>query len=40
MARTISRKSLVKDSEAKPLGKSPTGGKTLGLDPETRFYEL
>ena len=40
MENTISKKSLVKASEAKPLGKTPPGDKTLGLEPETLFHNI
>ena len=38
--KTISKKSSVKYSAAKPLGKPLPGYKTLGLDPNTRFYSI
>ena len=40
MAKNISKKVSVKDSSAKTLGKTPPGDKTLGLDPEIRFYAI
>ena len=40
MANTISDKSSVKASEAKPSGKPPPGDKTFGLDPAIRFYSI
>ena len=40
MAKIISKKILVKESEAKPLGKPPPGNKNLGIDPEIRFYAM
>ena len=40
MAKTISRKSSVKASAAKPPGKPLPGDKTLVIEPEIRFYEL
>ena len=40
MAKTISKKISVKDSSAKPLGKPPTGDKTLGIEPEIHFYAI
>ena len=39
MAKNISRKSSVKASSAKPLGKPLTRDKTLGLEPAIHFYE-
>ena len=38
MARTTSLKT-VKDSTAKPNNKAPPGDKTIGIDPDIRFYE-
>ena len=40
MAKTISSKSSVKTSAAKPSGKPPTRDKTLGLERAIRFYEI
>ena len=40
MANTISKKSYVKASAAKTLGKLPPGDKNLGVDPEIRFYAI
>ena len=40
MAKSISKKSYVKASSAKPSGKPPPGDKTCGIDPATRFYEI
>ena len=40
MDKTTCKKSSVKTPLAKPLGKSPSGDKTLGLELETRFYML
>ena len=40
MAKTISSKSSVKASAAKPLGNPPPGDKTLGIEPATRFYKI
>ena len=39
-ANTISKKISAKASAAKPLVKPLPGGKTLGLDPETWFYDI
>ena len=38
MVKTTSKKISFKDSAAKPLGKSPPGDKTLGIEPEICFY--
>ena len=40
MAKIISKKSSVKASAAKPSGKPPSRDKTLGVDPEIRFYAI
>ena len=40
MAKTISKKRSVKDSEAKPSGKPPPGDKTLRIDPKIHFYAI
>ena len=40
MAKTVSRKCSFKDSADKPLGKTPLGDKTPGLDPEICFHVL
>ena len=40
MAKTIGKKISVKDSSANPLGNTPTGDKTLGLETEIRFYDI
>ena len=40
MAKTISKKSSVKASAAKPLGKPMPGGKIFGIYPEIRFYYI
>ena len=40
MTKTISKKSSVEDSAAKPLGKPLPGDKTLGIDPSIRFYSI
>ena len=40
MAKSISKKSSVKASAAKPLGKPPTGDKTFGIEPAIRFYGI
>ena len=40
MANTTSKKISVKDSEAKPLGKPPTGDKTLGIEPKIHLYAI
>ena len=40
MARSISKKNTVKASIDKNLGKSPPGDKTIGIDPDIRFYEI
>ena len=40
MARSISKKNTVKASIYKPLGKPPPGDKTIGTDPDIRFYEI
>ena len=40
MAKTISKKISVKASAAKPLGKPPTGDKTLRIDPAILFYAI
>ena len=40
MATTISKKSSFKASAANPLGKLSTGDKTLGIDPQIRFYAI
>ena len=40
MAQTISKKSSVKDSTAKPSGKPLPGDKTCGLETAIRFYEI
>ena len=38
--KTIGRKISVKASATKLLNKPPPGDKTLGIDPEIRFYKL
>ena len=38
MAKSISKRSSVKYSIAKPLGKPPHGDKYLGLEPAIHFY--
>ena len=40
MAKTIIRKCSVNDSADNPLGKTPLGDKTPGIDPAIFFYEL
>ena len=40
MGKTTSKKSSVKASAAKTLGKPPPGDKTLGIDPATRLYTI
>ena len=40
MAKTISKKSSVKDSVAKTLGKPPPGKKNLELYPDIQFNTL
>ena len=40
MAKTTSNKSSVKASESKTSVKPLPGDKTLGLEPEIRFYKL
>ena len=40
MEKTISKKSSVKASATNPSGKPPPGDKTIGLDPEIRFYAI
>ena len=40
MEKSISKKSSVKVSAAKPSGKPPTGDKTWGIDPDIRFYDI
>ena len=40
MSKTISKKIFVKASSSKPSGKPLPGDKTLGLDPEIRFYAI
>ena len=40
MENTISKKILVKASEAKPLGKPSPGDKNLGVELEIRFYDI
>ena len=40
MTKTISKKISVNPSPAKNLGKPPSLDKTLGLEPEIRFYTL
>ena len=40
MAKTISRKSSVKASAAKPPGKPLPRDDILGLEPAIRFYEI
>ena len=40
MGKTTREKISVKSSAAKPLGKPLTGYKTLGIDPEIRFYAI
>ena len=38
MTKTISRKSSLKASAAKPLGKPPPRDEIIGLEPDIRFY--
>ena len=38
--KTISKKSSVKASLAKPLYKPPYGDKTFGIEPEIWFYAI
>ena len=40
MTNIISKKSSVKDSEAKPLEKPPPGDKTFGIDADIHFYAI
>ena len=40
MVKITSKKICFKASAYKPLGNTPIGYKTSGLDPEIRFYEL
>ena len=40
MAKTTSKKISVMASAAKPSGKPPSGDKTFGLEPATRFYAI
>ena len=40
MGKTTSKKISVKASTDKPLGNPPPGYKTLGIEPETRFYAI
>ena len=40
MAKTISKKSSIKASSAKTLGKPPPGDKTFGIEPVIRFYYI
>ena len=40
IAKTISKKRSAKASASKPFGKPPPGDKTLGIDPEIRFYAI
>ena len=40
VAKTISKKSSVKASAYKPLGKPPPGYKTLGIDPSIRLHDV
>ena len=40
MAKSISKKSSVKASAAKPLGKPPYGDKSCGIDLDIRFYDI
>ena len=40
MAKSISKKSSVKDSAAKPSGKPPPGDKTFGLETAIRLYAI
>ena len=40
MGKTTSKKTSVKTSSENPLVNPPPGDKTLGLDPEIRFYTL
>ena len=40
MANTSNKKSSVTASAAKPSGKPPPRDKTLGIDPDIRFYNL
>ena len=40
MEKTLSKKISVKASAAKPLGKPPPGGETLGIEPVVRFHAI
>ena len=40
MGKTTSKKSSFKASAAKPLSKPLTGDKTLGIEPDIRFYAI
>ena len=40
MAKSISKINSVKASTEKLLGKPPPGDKTLGIEPDIRFYEI
>ena len=40
MAKTISKKSSAKPSEAKPLVKPPPGDKSFGVEPAISFYAI
>ena len=40
MERSISKINPVNASTAKPLGEHLPGYKTLGIDPDIRFYEI
>ena len=39
MAKSISKKSSIEASAAKPLGKPPPGDETFGLEPDIPFYD-
>ena len=38
MVKTVGKRNIAKASTAKPSGKPPPGGKSLGLDPAIRLY--
>ena len=40
MSKTISKKSAVKASSSKPLGKPLPGDKNLGIETAIRFYAI
>ena len=40
MAKSISKRNPEKSSTAKPLGKPPLEYKSIGIEPDIKFYDI